>query len=162
MASEKSDSLCIRFNGKNYSAWAFHFQLLVKGKELWGHVDGNIPTPKSATEKSKWESKVAKIMSWILGSMEPHIILNLRPYRTSKAMWEYLKRIYTQNNSARRFQLEFEMANFSQGALSIEEFYSGFSNLWAEYTDIVYSSVTVTVTVMCKECMKPVGGISFL
>ncbi|KAF5451731.1 hypothetical protein F2P56_026811 [Juglans regia] len=141
MASEKSDSLCIQFNGKNYSAWAFHFQLLVKGKELWGHVDGTIPAPNSAKELSTCESKDAKIISWILGSIEPHIILNLRPYKTSKAMWEYLKRIYTQNNSARRFQLEFEMANFSQGGLLVEDFYSGFSNLWAEYTDIVYSSI---------------------
>ncbi|KAG6658993.1 hypothetical protein CIPAW_03G001800 [Carya illinoinensis] len=82
-------------------------------------------------------------MTWILGSIELHIILNLQPYKTSKAMREYLKRIFTQNNSAQRFQLKFEMANFSQGGLLVEDLYSGFSNLWAEYTDIVYSSVSI-------------------
>lgn len=86
-----------------------------------------ILAPDNAKELSTWESKDAKIMSWILGSIEPHIIFNRRPYKTSKAMWEYLKRIYTQNNSA----------------LLVEDFYSGFSNLRTEYTDIVYSSIPV-------------------
>ncbi|KAG6656671.1 hypothetical protein CIPAW_04G038600 [Carya illinoinensis] len=101
-------------------------------------------------------------MSWILGSIEPHIILNLRPYKTSKAMWEYLKRIYTQNNSDQRFQLEFEMANFSQGGLSVEAFYSGFSNLWAKYTDIVYFSLSATSLPHVQSVHETVGGISFL
>jgi hypothetical protein len=36
MSSDKSDVSMIHFNDKNYSAWAFHFRIFVKGKELWG------------------------------------------------------------------------------------------------------------------------------
>ena len=156
MSLEQSEYFLVRFNGKNYSTWAFQFQIFTKGKELWGHIDGTHPAPNSEKEKEKyvkWEVKDAKIMSWILGSMESSILLNLRPYKTSREMWDYLKNIYNQSNTARRFQLEFELGQLSQrcmsiqefyssfGNLSIQEFYSSFGNLWAEYTDIVYASV---------------------
>nr|GLL46629.1 retrovirus-related Pol polyprotein from transposon TNT 1-94 isoform X1 [Ipomoea trifida] len=57
-------------------------------------------------------------MSWILGSVEPFIVLNLKPYKTSRGMWDYLKKVYNQSNSARRFQLELELSQLSQGRLS--------------------------------------------
>ncbi|KAI4331744.1 hypothetical protein L6164_016702 [Bauhinia variegata] len=56
-------------------------------------------------------------------------------------MWDYLKLIYYQDNTARRFQLELEISNFNQGNLSIEQYYSGFLNLWSEYSGIIYSKV---------------------
>ena len=142
MSLERSEHFLVRFNGKSYSTWAFQFQIFTKGKELWGHIDGTDPAPNNEKEKyMKWEVKDAQIMSWILGSIESSILLNLRPYKTSKEMWDYLKNIYNQSNTARRFQLEFELGQLSQGSMSIQEFYSFFGNLWAEYTDIVYASV---------------------
>jgi hypothetical protein len=56
-------------------------------------------------------------------------------------MWEYLKKVYYQHNNARRFQLENNIFNYSQSNLSIQEYYSGFQNLWAEYTDIIYAQI---------------------
>jgi len=147
MSSERLDSFHIRFNGKycfngkNYSAWEFQFQLFVKGKELWGHINGSNPAPNDVDALSKWEIMDARVMSWILSSIEPHLILNLRPYKTAATMWNYLNKVYNQDNTARRFQLEYEMANFTQGSLSIEEYFSGFQNLWANYLDIVYANV---------------------
>jgi hypothetical protein len=82
-------------------------------------------------------------MTWILSSVEPHLILNLRPYTTAATMWNYLNQVYNQDNTARHFQLEYEMTNFTQGSLSIEEYFSGFQNLWADYSDIVYTNVLV-------------------
>ena len=51
---------------------------------------------------------------------EPHMVNNLRSFSTANEMWEYLGRIYNQDNNAHRFQLELEIANFTQGNLSIE------------------------------------------
>ena len=80
-------------------------------------------------------------MTWILGSIDPLIVLNLRPYKTTKSMWDYLQKVYNQDNSARRFQLEYKIANYSQGGLSVQDYFSGFQNLWAEFTDIVYAKI---------------------
>ncbi|XP_068656987.1 uncharacterized protein [Aristolochia californica] len=82
-------------------------------------------------------------MTWILGSIEPHFVLSLRPYRNATDMWNYLHKIYNQNSTTRWFQLEYEMANFTQGSLSIEEDYFGFLNIWANYAEIVYENVPV-------------------
>lgn len=144
MSLDKYDAFLIRFNGKNYSTWAFHFQIYVKGKDLWGHIDGSKPAPDKdqyAEEHSKWEVKDAQIMAWILGSVESNIIMNLRPFKTAAEMWNYLKKLYSQHNTARRFQLEHELATLHQGNLSISDFYSTFMSLWAEYTDIIYATL---------------------
>ena len=89
----------------------------------------------------KWEVKDDQTMSWILVSVEPFILLNLKPNKTSREMWGYLKKVYNQSNSAQRFQLELELSQLIQGSMSIQELYCSFGNLWTEYTDIVYASV---------------------
>jgi hypothetical protein len=68
----------------------------------------------------------AWVMTWIFSSVEPHLVLNSRPYKTAATVWNYLNKVYNQDNTTRRFQLEHEMATFTQGSLSIEEYFSGF------------------------------------
>ncbi|XP_041027015.1 uncharacterized protein LOC121267236 [Juglans microcarpa x Juglans regia] len=145
MSSDKFDSFHLRFTRKNYSAWEFQFQLFVKGKESWGPVDGTDPALTDVAALSKWEIKDAQVMTWILNSVEPHLVLNLRPYKTVADMWKYLNKVYNQDNATRRFQLEYELVNFTQGSLSIEEYFSSFQNLWTDYSDIVYANVPTTV-----------------
>jgi hypothetical protein len=136
-----SDSFGVRFTGKNYFAWEFQFRLFVTGKELWGQIDGSDPEPMGPKELAKWKVKDARVMSWILGSVDPLIVLNLRAYKTTKTIWEYLLTVYHQDNTARRFQWEYEIANFTQGNLSIQEYFSGFQNLWGDFSDVVYAKV---------------------
>ena len=135
------EAFLTRFNGKNYASWEFQFRMFVKGKELWGHLDGSSPAPTDPQELSIWTSKDAEIVSWILGSVEPHMINNLRSFGTGKEIWDYFQRIYSQNNLTQKFQVEMGIANYKQGNLSIEQFYAGFLNLWSEYTGIIYSKI---------------------
>ena len=86
MSSNKLEAFPIRFTGKNYSAWEFHFKLFVKRKELWGHIDESVPAPQGAETLSKWEIHDAPVMTWLLSSVESHLVLNLRPYKTAAAM----------------------------------------------------------------------------
>ncbi|XP_049365715.1 uncharacterized protein LOC125830578 [Solanum verrucosum] len=141
MNSHRFESFSVRFTGKKYSSWEFQFQLFVTGKELWGHIDGSNSAPTNVTKLGEWKIKDARVMTWILGLIDPLIVLNLRPYKTTKAIWDYLRKVYNQDNSARRLQLENEIANYSQGGLSIQDYFYGFQNLWAEFTDIVYAKI---------------------
>ena len=141
MTSYQFESFSVRFTGKNFSSWEFQFQLFVTGKELWGHIDGADPAPTDPTKLGEWKIKDARVMTWLLGSINPLIGLNLRPYKIAKATWDYLQKIYNQDNSARRFHLEYKIANYSQGDLSIQDYYFGFQNLWAEFKDIVYAKI---------------------
>ncbi|XP_060190338.1 uncharacterized protein LOC132619451 [Lycium barbarum] len=136
MVSEPS-----RFDSQSSWSVEFQFQLFVTGKELWGHIDGSDPAPTDPTKLNQWKVKDARVMTWILGSIDPLIVLNLRPYKTAKAMWDYLQKVYNQDNSTRRFKLEHEIANYCQGDLSVQDYYSGFRNLWVEFTDIFYAKI---------------------
>lgn len=125
--------------------------MFVKGKRLWGHIDGSSAAPEARAALDAWETKDAQIISWILGSIEPHMINNLRSYSTAKEMWDYLKRIYNQDNTAKRFQLELEIANYHQGNLSIQDYYSGFLNLWTEHFAILHVNVPKTLLTDIQE-----------
>ncbi|XP_042965903.1 uncharacterized protein LOC122299587 [Carya illinoinensis] len=134
--------VCTKFSGNNYSTWAFQFELFLKGKDLWGHINGT--DCASNPDKSKdWDVLDARIMSWLLGSVEPHIITHLRPHRTAHFMWTYLKKVYHQDNGARRFQLEHTIALFSHDNRSIQDYYSAFLTLWNEYSALVIADVPV-------------------
>ncbi|KAF8409806.1 hypothetical protein HHK36_005885 [Tetracentron sinense] len=58
--------------------------LLFLGQELWGHIDGSDPARTEIPKLAQWTVKDARVMSWILGSVDPQIFLNLRPYKTAK------------------------------------------------------------------------------
>ena len=149
---EKSGVKLIQFKGENYGAWAFQFQLYIEDKELWGHISGSDPKPSEGEKLIfAWNTKDAKIKTWILGSVEDHLIMNLKPHKTAKEMWEYLQKVYHREHFARQFQLECEIAEYSQGNSSIQDYYSGFRNLWTEYDSIKYASVSVDVLAAIQE-----------
>ncbi|KAJ0086108.1 hypothetical protein Patl1_07356 [Pistacia atlantica] len=108
-----SSAACVKFTGKNYSPWAFQFELFLKGKELWGHIDRTDVAPTSDSDKSKdvvsspsWVVLDARIMSWLLGSVEPHLITNLQAYRSAQSMWNYLKKNLHKTSQSDQFLMK--------------------------------------------------------
>ena len=83
------ETFLTRFNGKNYASWDFQFLMFVKGKELWGHLDGTTKVPTESQKLIAWTTKDAKIISWIPGSIEPYMINNLISFGTRKEIWDY-------------------------------------------------------------------------
>lgn len=62
-------------------------------------------------------------MTRILRSVDSLIVLNLKVYKNAKVICDYLKKVYNQNNSAKRFQLEHDIINYSQGSLHSRLFF---------------------------------------
>ena len=50
--------------------------------------------------------------------------------------------MYHQDNSAHQFQLECDIAEYTRGNLSIQDYDSGFRTLWSEYEGIKYANVS--------------------
>lgn len=109
--SEKRTSI-VRMNGKTYSSWEFQFWMFVKGKELWNQLDGSSMVPADPIKLGSWESKDAKVVSWLLSSIEPHMVNNLHPFNTTKEMWDLLRWIYHQDNPTQQFQLQLDIGNY--------------------------------------------------
>lgn len=57
--------------------------------------------------------------------------------------WNHLKKVYHQVDGACRFQLEYAIAMFQHGSVSIQDYYSVFFTLWHEYTDLVTANVLI-------------------
>lgn len=76
----------VHLTSKNYAGWEFQFRKFVKGKELWGHLNGSSTTPTDPKELSSWEGRGAKIASWLLSSVKPHTVNNLCGFTTTKTM----------------------------------------------------------------------------
>ncbi|XP_057982236.1 uncharacterized protein LOC131167448 [Malania oleifera] len=118
--------------------------MFLKGDELSNHIDSSTQVPTDEKEFAQRDVKDAKVISWLLGTIESHLVTNLRCFTTAQAMWDYLHRIYHQDHSARKFQLELEISNYNQGNLSIKQVYSSFINLWKEYFAIVHANISPT------------------
>lgn len=83
--------------------------------------------------------------------MEPHLILNLKPFKISEDIWEYLKKVYHQDNSAWQCHLECKIAHYTQGILTIQEYYFGFRTLWFDFDNIKYAIVSIAVLSVLQE-----------
>ncbi|KAJ4770269.1 hypothetical protein LUZ62_054526 [Rhynchospora pubera] len=139
--SAKGVVVPICLNGQNYTLWEFNLRCFIHGHELWGYIDYSEKKPilkpnakaedkeKYKASMKKWVSENSRIMSWILGSVEPHIGINLRAYQCAAEMWNYLKTIYHHDSDSRKYQLDVEIHAYTREQKIIQENYSGFISL---------------------------------
>ncbi|CAN0884609.1 Retrovirus-related Pol polyprotein from transposon RE1 [Linum grandiflorum] len=159
MTSESHDSVAIRFNGLNYSIWAYAFKVFVQGKSLLGYLDGTKKEPTETATNSAdietWRTNNARVLSWLIGSVETPITLTFRSFDTSAQIWSHLQTVYTQVSSSRLFDLEYELANLTQREQTINQYYMAATRIWTELDLLKASKLTATeeATVL-KECHK--------
>lgn len=53
----------VKFYGRNYPFWEFHFRMFEEGKELFEILDGSQEEPADDKEKAKWKRKNARIIT---------------------------------------------------------------------------------------------------
>ena len=120
------------------------------GKELLGYLDGTTPAPKAVTATddsgaktlATWNQNKAKVVTWILNSVDPSISLALQAYTMTSNMWVHLKNLYQKANKARRFHLDTELAKYCQNDKTVHQYYSGFLALWTERDQMLLQSVS--------------------
>lgn len=66
----------------------------------------------------------------------------LQAYTTAADMWAHLKKIYHQTNKAQKFHLDSEIAKFTQGDRSVQEYFNGFLTLWTERDSMLIQTVS--------------------
>ncbi|CAN1245557.1 Retrovirus-related Pol polyprotein from transposon RE1 [Linum grandiflorum] len=145
----KDDSIAACFDGKNYALWEHQFRVHVQGKALLSYLTGEaaIPDPPAAAadSTSTWQTNNAKVVSWILGSVTPHISLSLCCFIYAADIWKHLKQTYAQVNTSRQFEIEYELAKLGQGDMDIHGYYLAASQLWTEQ-DLMTASLHDSAT----------------
>ena len=95
-------------DGTNYPCWSHLMQNFLKGQNLWKYI-AKIPPPDSKdTTFEEWEASVGKINSWISNLVAPWIGNQLAKFSYPKDAWDYLAKLYTRSNAARRLEWEFK------------------------------------------------------
>lgn len=84
----EKNPICHDIPWKKLFSREFQFRMFVRWKDLWGHADGSTMKPTDIERLSRWETIDAKIISWILNYVDPHLLPNLRPYQTAKGKWD--------------------------------------------------------------------------
>ena len=54
MAGERDDSLqaiSVRLDGKNFAYWNYVMKNFLKGKKMWGYVNGDLKKPKNEKDE---------------------------------------------------------------------------------------------------------------
>ncbi|XXG90666.1 hypothetical protein AAC387_Pa12g2380 [Persea americana] len=122
---DKNDTILVKMNGTNYITWSFHLKNFVEGKCMLGYLDGTVPKPvvdssstasRTVDEKAvaTWNQNNAKVVTWILNSVDPSLSMSLQAFTKASDMWNHMKKLNHQTNKARKFHLDTELAKYCQ------------------------------------------------
>ena len=108
-------------------------------------VDSTNTTSKTADEKAvaTWNQNNAKVVTWILNSVDPSLSMSLQAFTKASDMWNHMKKLNHQTNKARKFHLDTELAKYCQGDKTAQEYYNGFMALWTERDQMLLYSVSL-------------------
>ena len=81
-------------------------------------------------------------MTWILSSVEAHFILNLRPYKIAKEMWDYLKRCIIKRTQLGDFNWNMRWLILHKGVSQLRNIFLVFKIFWTEYSNIIYAGIS--------------------
>jgi transposase InsO family protein len=155
--NDKVTIMPMKLSDTNYVTWASIMKHHIWGKGLWGIVDGSDSEPKlsltkkegdkevplSEEEKIKaiasyekkwkeWRISHAKIMSWLINSVDIKKCSSLAKFDHADKAWEYLKNMYSLKDIAHVCNLQEKVRMMTQGDKTIREYYNGLSELWEE------------------------------
>ncbi|CAN0917805.1 hypothetical protein LINGRAHAP2_LOCUS30525 [Linum grandiflorum] len=159
MTSESSDGAAIRFNGQNFPIWEYSFRVFVLGKGLLAYLDGTkklpVTTAINSTEVETWNTNNAKVLSWLISSVDLEIALTFRSFTTATEVWAHLKEVYSRMSTSKLFDLEYELSNLVQGELDVNQYYMATSRIWTELDLLASSKLSATVeAAVLKERQK--------
>ena len=109
MSSDRTLGINVIIDGTNYPYWSHLMQNFLKEQKLWKYIAKKIPTLHSKdTTFEEWEASMGKINSWIANAIALSIGNQLAKFSYPKDAWDYLAKLYTRSNAARRLEWEFK------------------------------------------------------
>lgn len=107
------------------------------GEDLWDVVGGDKTKPPESNEQNveavkKWRSLNGKAEFALKRSISHGLFEHIIKCKSANEIWETLDRLYNKKDVSRLQMLENELANATQGELSISQFFVKIKNLCSE------------------------------
>ncbi|XP_060190809.1 uncharacterized protein LOC132620127 [Lycium barbarum] len=110
----------VAFNGVGYRSWRRCVLRGISVKNKMNFINGKSKRP--ALDDPTYEQWVRcddMVTLWILNSPSRDIADSLQYVNNARELWQELKDMYDQTNSAKRYQLQKKINDLSQGTLDI-------------------------------------------
>jgi len=140
----------VLLNEFNYLPWSRAITIALGGRSKLGFINGTIKPPEvGSLEYEAWLSKDQLVMSWILNSMERNLAEIFSYSKSSLDLWNAIRDMYgNQNNSARIFQINRDIANINQDGKSFVNLLGNLKRLWSELE--IYRPHMIDATILRK------------
>ena len=102
-----SSLLSEKLDQSNYSSWEYKMNQYLVGQRYWTYInDGQENKPEITNANyPTWEQGANRVMYFLATCVHDHMLSHIRDAKTPKEAWEYLKKIFSANTSARKLQL---------------------------------------------------------
>ncbi|KAL9673586.1 hypothetical protein QQ045_029847 [Rhodiola kirilowii] len=127
-------------NQSIYKMWKSCMESYLVGEELWEVVGGANARPEDGDpdveDLWKWKTIDAKAEYVLKKSISPTLFEHIFRCTSANDIWETLNRLFNKKDVGRLQALENELANTTQGDLSISQFFLKVKNLCSEISQL--------------------------
>jgi hypothetical protein len=95
----------------NFNSWKSRLLITLEESDLMKFVEEVVPEPDDASEKSQWKKNDAKARKIIIYSVKDHLIPHISKLKTTKEMFDALKKLFESNNTNRAIALRHQLQN---------------------------------------------------
>jgi hypothetical protein len=135
--------ITIKLNQDNYLLWKAQIVPYLKGQNLFGFIDGSLPSPPSILSQTStdltqpplnpdfltWQRQDQMILSALISSLSEMILAYVVKCTTSREVWTTLERMFTAQSRARSMSIHYQLATLRKGDSSITDYYHRFTKL---------------------------------
>jgi len=101
--------------------------------------------PNNANAVQTWGINDGKVMTAMVNSVMPSMIVSFRKFKTAKAIWSHLKECFVQDSGALLHILMQQTHAIEQKDMTIDEYYSTFDRLVGFLTSLIGDMQLITV-----------------
>ncbi|OIT07054.1 hypothetical protein A4A49_62966, partial [Nicotiana attenuata] len=116
----------------NFSLWKAQVSMLMRGHDIYGHLDGTTPAPSQTISSNNQTVDNPAYLSWfrqdqliqnaILASVDPTLAASVASATSSKAAWDALHIAYANKSQTRIFSLRDRLARLAKNALPVADY----------------------------------------
>ncbi|XP_074293037.1 uncharacterized protein LOC141619931 [Silene latifolia] len=116
---------------ENYLEWNRQMEIAICSKRKLGFLTGVVKRPsKDPLREAARGTCNCLLIGWIMHNVEQPIKRFVMYTKTAKEIWDYLQKQFSVSNGARKFMLNRELDELSQGDKFIYEYFTEFRILW--------------------------------
>ena len=135
--------ITIKLNQDNYLLWKAQIVPYLKGQNLFGFIDGSLPSPTSILSPTStditqpplnpafltWQTQDQMILSALISSLSKTVLAYVVKCTTSREVWTTVERMFTAQSRARSMSIHYQLATLRKGDSCITDYYHRFTKL---------------------------------